>query len=314
MRLFRYPFTAMGSPCELQLYAADAARANGAAARAEAEVRRLEARYSRFREDSITTAVNRSAGAARGLEMDAETAGLLDYAAMAWAQSGGLFDLSSGVLRRVWDFKGKRVPSQAAIDAVLASVGWDKLRWQRPRLMLPAGMELDFGGLVKEYAADSAARVCREAGLAHGLVDLGGDIALIGPHPDGSAWQVGVRHPRRSDAAIASVELGAGAIASSGDYERFLEMDGRRYCHILNPITGWPVQGLASVSVIAEQCLVAGTASTVAMLLGPEQGARWLQELGLPFLGVDAGGGLSGTLQMRRKNRQSALGKPHEAG
>lgn len=307
MRLFRYPFTAMGSPCEFQLYASGQTLADRAAMRAEAEIRRLESRYSRYRDDSVVTAINRSAGDMRGLTLDTETAGLLDYAAAAWEQSDGLFDLTSGALRRVWDFKNQRVPSKAAIESVLPFVGWNQIQWQRSHLTLPAGMELDLGGLVKEYAADSASRVCREAGIAHGLVELGGDIALLGPHPNGSSWQVGVRNPRHPETAIASVELGAGAIASSGDYERYFEANGRRYCHILNPKTGWPVQGLASVSVIAAQCLVAGTASTVAMLKGPESGTQWLQELGLSYLNIDAAGALSGTLQTRRPSAPGRL-------
>jgi thiamine biosynthesis lipoprotein len=296
MRLHTYPFSAMGSPCELRLYADDPSRAAGAAGAAEAEVRRLEARYSRYRDDSETTRINRSAGSGAGVEVDGETAALLDYAQTAWEQSEGLFDISSGVLRRAWDFSAARLPGQAELDALLPRVGWQHLRWLRPRLHLAAGMELDFGGYVKEYAADCAAGACRAAGIHHGFVDLGGDIAVIGPHPDGMPWQVGVRNPRDPAQAIATVELASGAIASSGDYERFFEHDGRRYCHILNPLTGWPAQGLRGVSVVAPQCLVAGTASTVAMLKGPEAGPRWLDSLGLAYLVVDAGGRPGGTL------------------
>jgi FAD:protein FMN transferase len=168
------------------------------------------------------------------------------------------------------------------------------VQWRRPHLILPAGMELDFGGYVKEYAADCAVRVCREAGAAHGLADLGGDVALMGPHPDGSPWQVGVRHPRHPEKPIATIEMPAGAIASSGDYERFFEVDGRRYCHILNPKTGWPAGGLSAVSVLAPACVIAGTASTVAMLKGPTEGPAWLEELGLPYLCVTAAGGVTG--------------------
>jgi thiamine biosynthesis lipoprotein len=296
MQLFHYPFKAMGSLCELQLYASTAAQAADAAALAQCELQRLETIYSRFREDSLTTRINRSAGDAQGVEVDAETAGLLDYAQLAWTQSDGLFDITSGVLRRVWDFKSQRLPEQSAIDRVLPHIGWHRARWENPRLWLPAGMELDFGGYVKEYAADSAARVCREASIHHGLVDLGGDIALVGAHPDGKPWQVGVRNPRAPEVAIARIPLGHGAIASSGDYERFMEIGGRRYCHILNPKTGWPVEGLAAVSVVAEQCLIAGTASTVAMLKGAIKGPRWLDELGLPWLAVDVQGKLSGSI------------------
>lgn len=284
MQIHSYPFRAMGSPCELRLYASERAHANAAADRAKAEIARLERVYSRYREDSITTRINRSAGDARGVEVDDETAGLLDYAASAHEQSDGLFDLTSGVLRRAWDFKSGRVPSRERVEEVLPLVGWDKLVWRRPRIVLPiAGMELDFGGFVKEYTADCAAQACRAAGIEHGLVDLGGDIALIGPHPDGSAWRVGVQHPRDLQHPIAYVELDQGAIATSGDYERFMEVDGKRYCHILNPRTGWPAQHLASVSVLAPQCLIAGTATTIA-ILKEAQGPAWLSELGLSHL------------------------------
>jgi thiamine biosynthesis lipoprotein len=277
----------MGSPCELRLYTSDRARADAAASAAQARVQELEHRYSRYRDDSVTTRINRSAGTAEGVEVDEETAGLLDYAAAAHEQSDGLFDLTSGVLRRAWDFKSNRVPTKKEIAALLPLVGWGKVVWRRSRLALPvAGMELDFGGFVKEYAADCAAQVCRGAGIVHGLVELGGDLALIGPHPDGSSWRVGVQHPRDLTKPIAYVEIGEGAIATSGDYERFMEIGGKRYCHLLNPKTGMPASHLSSVSVLAPQCLIAGTATTIAMLK-EKAGPEWLRQLGLPQLCFD---------------------------
>jgi len=287
VQLHRYAFKAMGSPCELRLYAPDRAQADVAAMRGKAEIARLEQVYSRYRADSVTTRINQSAGDPRGVEVDDETSGLLDYAAAAHEQSDGLFDLTSGVLRRVWDFKSGRVPDKKQIAAVLPLIGWDKVIWRRPRIALPvAGMELDFGGFVKEYTADCAAQVCRDAGIAHGLVELGGDIALVGPHPDGSSWRVGIQHPRDLKNPIAYVEIGEGAIATSGDYERFMEVKGKRYCHIMNPRTGRPAQHLSSVSVVAPQCLIAGTATTIA-ILKEKAGPAWLRELGVSYLCFD---------------------------
>jgi FAD:protein FMN transferase len=291
----RHRFTAMGGPCELQVYAPDAA-AQAACGAGEAEVRRLERKYSRYRDDSVTTQVNRSAGRAEGIAVDDETAALLDYAATAWQQGDGLFDVTTGALRRAWDFKARRVPAREAVAVALMDVGWQRLEWRKPQLLLPAGMEVDFGGIVKEYAADCARRVLLEAGCVHGLVELGGDIAIAGPHPDGAPWHVGIRDPRDPEKPLATVDLPAGAIATSGDYERFFEHDGVRYCHILDARTGWPAQGLSSVSVLAEQCLVAGTASTIAMLKGPRDGPAWLASLGLPYLAVDSAGAIRGTL------------------
>jgi thiamine biosynthesis lipoprotein len=304
MQARRLRFKAMGSPCELHLHVESPARFEAVAAAARAEIERLEQKYSRYRADSLASRINACAGDRDGILLDAETASLLDYAALAWEQSGGLFDISSGVLRRAWDFRSGRVPEADEIEALRPLVGWEKVRWQRPRLVLPrAGMELDFGGFVKEYAADRVAALCREQGVRHGLVDLGGDLAVVGPHPDGSPWRVGIRDPRAPERAIASLALAAGGVATSGDYERCMVVEGRRYAHILDPKTGWPVEGLASVTVAASHCLLAGTASTVAMLKGRRAGPTWLDRLGLPSLRIDADGALSGPLAARPAGR-----------
>jgi thiamine biosynthesis lipoprotein len=297
MLLARHPFRAMGSPCELHLYGETRAFCDEVTQRAVAEVRRLEQKYSRYRDDSVTSAINRSAGDPAGLAVDDETARLLDYAATAFASSDGLFDPTSGVLRRVWNLKSGRVPAPNELAAILPLVGWSRVRWSSPRLvLLQAGMELDFGGFVKEYAADRVAELCRARGVRHGMVDLGGDLAAIGPHPDGKPWIVGIRDPRAPQGAMASVRLHTGGIATSGDYERCMVVDGVRYTHVLDPLTGWPVSGLRSVSVVADRCLIAGTATTIAMLKGARDGARWLDELGLPNLRMDDSGTISGTL------------------
>lgn len=285
--LFRYPFPAMGSRCEIRLYAAAAERAALCAQAAIADVRRLEAKYSRYRADSVTTQINRVAAVGGALDVDDETATLLDYAATCYQQSDGLFDLTSGVLREAWGPQCRAIPTADTLARVLSRVGWNKVRWQRPSLAfgVPA-MEIDFGGVVKEYAADRAAVICAEAAFRHGLVDLGGDIKIIGPHPDGAPWSVGIQHPRIADAVMATLDLGYGAVATSGDYERFLEVDGKRYCHILSPRTGMPVRGLAGVSVAAEECVVAGSATTIAMLM-EDRGPAWLEEVGLPHVWMD---------------------------
>ena len=287
----------MGCPCVLHLYAPSRERAESAADAGEAEVERLERKYTRYREESVTSQLNHTAGDPSGSEVDDETAALLDYAATAFEQSGGVFDLTSGILRRAWDLRSGRVPSNDEIRELLRRIGWQRLRWRRPRLVLPVpGMELDFGGIVKEYAADRVVATCRERGILHGLVDLGGDLAVVGPHPDGRAWKIGIRDPHRPETALAAIPLRRGAVATSGDYERCMVVDGRRYGHILNPRTGWPVAGLRSVSVVADHCLVAGTASTIAMLHGARRGAAWLDALGLPNLRLERDGRVSGSL------------------
>lgn len=295
MRLFKFHFSAMATPNEVQLYARDLEEARSQALLAIDEVLRIERKYSRYRDDSVTSRINGQAGKS-ALTLDDETAALIDYAAACHAQSDGLFDITSGVLRRAWNFKTARVPEAHEIDALLPLIGWSKVAWERPSLFLPvAGMELDFGGIGKEYAADRAAVTLRQAGVAHALINLGGDVRVVGARHDGSPWRVGIRHPRQPDGVLATIALAEGGLATSGDYERCFELDGERYSHILDPRTGWPVRGLQSVSVVAPLCIVAGSCATIAMLEGTAGGH--LAHSGLAHLVVDKAGRVGGTLQ-----------------
>lgn len=291
----------MGSPCAIQLYASTRKKAKQAANKAMADVQRLEAIYSRYRKTSFLSEINRVATMGGSITVDTETAGLLDYAATCYRESDGLFDITSGILRQAWDFKSGNLPSEEMVQSLLKKVGWDKLFWQSPVLEFPVpGMEIDFGGVVKEYAVDRAAALCWEVGIRHGMVNLGGDIKIIGPHANGNPWRVGIRHPRSKDGILQTLEMRAGALASSGDYERCIALNGVRYGHVLNPKTGWPVKRMASVSVVGDFCLIAGSASTIGMLK-EDKGPDWLSELGLPHVWVDVDGEVGGALV---KNQQ----------
>jgi thiamine biosynthesis lipoprotein len=289
MRRVEHSFKAMGGPCRMRLEVDDEACADTAIAAAVAEVQRLESKYSRYREESLTSQINRAAGTCQPVAVDSETVGLLNYAHTLWCESDGLFDLTSGVLRRAWDFRSGRCPAQREIDALLPLVGWDLVVRDQDSVYLPrAGMELDFGGCVKEYAADSAAMQLRQHRVSAALVDLAGDMAAVGAPAGMAGWPVGIRHPLEKDSAVARVLLPEGGLASSGDYERCLQIEGKRYGHILNPRTGWPTQGLVAVSVLAGQCLVAGSSATIAMVKPATEALAWLEQLGLPWLAIDA--------------------------
>lgn len=302
---YGFSFHAMTSVCEVRLDGVqDAAlndAAHAAALAAIAEVQRIEFKYSRYRSDSIVSAINAAAGTGLSMAVDAETAGLLHFAAQLHAMSDGLFDITSGVLRRVWDFKAAVLPDDAALHALLPLIGWGRVQFHNDHISLPqTGMEIDFGGFGKEYAADRAVAVLHDAGQRHGFVNLGGDIRVLGPRVDGSPWRFGIQHPRRAEATIASVDLTEGALASSGDYERYFERGGKRYCHILNPFTGWPVsasdaacaeawsEAWSSVSVTAPACVAAGALSTIAMLKGASA-LEFLATQQATYLAVTAG-------------------------
>ncbi|NOQ63392.1 MAG: FAD:protein FMN transferase [Methyloprofundus sp.] len=296
MQYFNFKFKAMGTPCEIQLYAASENHARQVSNSVISDVNRLEALYSRYRKDSFLSTINHHAAMGKKISVDAETAGLLNYAATCYQQSGGLFDITSGKLRQAWHFDSGKIPAQSSIEQLLQQIGWDKLDWNPPVLEFSIlGMEIDFGGIVKEYAVDRAASLCIEAGIHHGIINLGGDIKIIGPQADGSPWKVGIRHPRKANAILQTFSLTQGALASSGDYERYILVDGIRYSHVLNPKTGWPVRYLSSVSVVGDFCVVAGSASTIAMLM-EEKGAEWLTGLNLPHLWSTVSGEDGGSL------------------
>lgn len=291
MKFYRHEFKAMGCSHEIVACADDASLAARAFAAANAEVVRIEQKYSRYRSSSVVGEINSRAGDGTFISCDQETLELLKVAAELYASSDGLFDVTSGILRRLWNFSSDAtVPPRGEIELLLPLIGWDKVAVAGNGVRLvKKGMELDFGGFGKEYACDRAAEIMGALGISHGYVNLAGDIRALGPQPDGQPWLVGVQHPRTSGQALASFPLTRGALATSGDYEKYFEADGRRYCHILNPTTGYPVNYWASASVLAPTALLAGACTTIAMLKGAA-GTAFLEKMRRPFLLVDLAG------------------------
>lgn len=282
-------FTAMASACDARVAGLPPREADRALAAAREEVLRIERAFSRYRADSIVSRINANAGGP-WVECDAETLALLDYADALYRDSQGRFDATSGVLRRAWDWRAARLPDAAQVTRLLALVGWPGLQRDGTRVRLErAGMELDFGGFGKEYAADRAAAVLVSHGVRHGFVNLGGDLRAVGPRPDGSPWWIGIQDPRDAARTVASLPLAEGGLATSGDYERFIEVDGMRWHHILDARTGWPVRHWRSVSVRAPLAVAAGAFATIAMLMGPDARA-WLDARAVSYLLVGPDG------------------------
>lgn len=267
-------FQAMASPCEILLEPCAQSLAEHLVQQAQHEALRIEHKYSRYRADSVLSRLNQAAG--QRFALDAETAQLLAFAKQCFELSDGMFDISSGVLRKVWQFNGSdRLPSAAQVDALLPLIGFQQVEYTAQSLWMPAGMELDFGGIAKEYAVDKVAQLLAQlteqtAPELRMVVNFGGDMVAVREKAADAPWRIGIEHPGLVDNAAMLVSLRAGAMATSGDARRFLFKDGVRYSHILNPKTGWPVVNAPrSVTIAAPNCTLAGLLATTALLQGP---------------------------------------------
>lgn len=262
-------FKAMASPCEVLIEETSEALARQIVSAAADCAWRIERKFSRYRSDSVVHEINSSAG--QPMVLDEESAALIDFAAALTTMSEGRFDITSGVLRKVWTFDGgSAVPSQSQIDAVMTRVGWHHVQWRKPVLQLQPGMQIDLGGIGKEYAVDLAASHVED--IAPGtscLINFGGDVAVRNPRRDGQPWRVGIEASEHEGTAVRVVRLTCGGLATSGDSRRFVLHQGRRYSHIIDARTGWPVADAPrSITVAADTCTQAGTLTTLAMLQG----------------------------------------------
>ena len=265
---FSIQFRAMASPCEVLIEASSRKDAKRLGKITRNEALRIEGAFSRYRDDNIVHKINNSNG--EPVQVDSETANLLNFADQCYALSEGLFDITSGVLGRVWQFDGSdNIPQQSDVSALLPLVGWDRVNWQSPWLSLPAGMQIDLGGIGKEYAVDRVVNLLRANTDAPFLVNFGGDLHAGAAPTKQVAWIVGIEAMRKTGDAVNTIALQRGALTTSGDAQRFLKKDGIRYGHVLHPKTGWPViDAPASVTVAGNSCTESGILSTLALLHG----------------------------------------------
>lgn len=295
-------FNAMASPCEIIVQTKDQALALKIGNTVTKEVYRIEDKYNRYNHDSLCTLINNSAG--KPVAIDEETYQLLIFADQCYQLSDGLFDISSGVLQKVWRFQASSghqaiFPSQTSINTVLSYVGWHKIYFDRQQITLAKGMEIDFGGIGKEYAVDRSIILAKQLTNQPVLVNLGGDLAVSGPRYNNETWQVAIEHPdvdsqvntgvntnvntSVNNSADMIISLKSGALATSGDAKRCLIKDGIRYGHILNAKTGWPIANAPrSITAVAPQCIQAGILATLALLQG-NNAEQFLTEQDIKF-------------------------------
>jgi len=268
---WRGQFSAMASPCEVLCEIDDPGEAERLTRIVATEAWRVEDKFSRYLRGNIVNRINEANGAP--IEVDAETAQLIDFSTTLYDLSNGRFDITSGVLRRLWTFDGSsNIPSRPAVRGVMQYVGWKRATWQAPILQLKRGMEIDFGGIGKEYAVDRAANLLRDASALACLVNFGGDLVAVRKPCARDDWKVGIEATVPSRIAGKKIlNLQVGGLATSGDARRFLISNDIRYGHILDALTGWPVPDAPrSITVAADTCTQAGILSTLAMLEGAQ--------------------------------------------
>lgn len=268
----------MGTRVSVELWHEDEATGSALVERVLDEYRRIDAAMSTYREDSEISRVNREA-AVGAVDVGAELLDLIQASLELSRASGGAFDISYESVGYLYDFRARRRPDADAIAAAIGAVDHTQIlvddsagtvRFGRP------GMRINLGGIAKGHAVEQGARILREAGIEHALLNAGGDSRAMGDRR-GQPWIIGVRHPRLENEVVTRLALVDEAISTSGDYERFFEEDGRRYHHILNPATGEPTETLLSATVIgADATLTDGLATTV-FVLGAEAGLALIE-------------------------------------
>ncbi|HTO03658.1 MAG TPA: FAD:protein FMN transferase [Opitutus sp.] len=279
--LRRVTFRAMGTKCEIQYACDDLQRAAAFERTAVGWVQAFEAKYSRFRDDSLIGRINAAAGR-EWIDIDADMEQMLKLCDTLFFLTQGILDPTALPLLRIWNYKAEHLvlPTESEIAAARRLVGWSKVQRTPGKIFLPeTGMALDFGGFGKEYAVDIVAQIAANAGIADVLVDFGHDLRALGKPPGRPAWHVGLEDPKQPGTSAGSVALGGSrGIASSGDYLRQFTHDGKRYGHIIDPRTGRPVaNGCLQSTVIAGTCLHAGVLSTTAFVLGVVKGIEFIQ-------------------------------------
>ena len=267
----------MGTMLSVAAWDDDAERAVAVLRTVRAAVNRVDSLMSTYRDDSDVSRINRAAGSGAWTRVSAETLEVLEASLEHARRSEGAFDPTVGPVIDVWGFYRETgaIPGAGALDSARALTGWRRVEVRREdRLVrLPAaGMRLDFGAIAKGYAVDLAVAAAERAGGRRVMIDLGGNIGVLGDAPAGGRWPLGLRHPRDPALPFAVIDVEHGAVATSGDYERFFVIDGTRYAHIVDPRTGWPVRGVASVSVLAPTGMESDALSTALFVMGPVAG------------------------------------------
>ncbi|MCB2219515.1 MAG: FAD:protein FMN transferase [Bacteroidetes bacterium] len=273
----------MGSRFDITVVANDSVEANEYIDLAVAEIQRIEKLISSWDPNSQTSEINKNAGI-KPVKVDKELFNLIDRAIRISRLTEGAFDISYASMDRIWKFDGsmKTMPSEAEIKNSVSKVGYGNIILDKAQstvfLKIP-GMKIGFGAIGKGYAADKAKALLMEKGVAAGIINASGDMNTWGKKPDGTDWKVAITNPFDKSKAFALLPLKQGAVVTSGDYEKFVEFNGIRYAHIINPKTGYPATGIISATVFGPSAELCDALATSVFVMGIEVGLDLINQL-----------------------------------
>ncbi len=282
--------TIMGTEITITVVARSAAEGDAAIEAGMAELRRLDAMMSLYKDTSEITAVNLAAGK-HPVKVSPEMIEVVEDAAVISKLSKGVFDLTIGPLVVLWQMRLKegKIPTDAEIARIKPLVNYRNIVVDKKSSTIylkKAGMIMDFGGM-KGYAADRVAAIFRKRGIANAVIAVAGDIWVLGHRDDGKPWRIGVQHPREHDKVLAVLDLSDKYVSTSGDYERFVIREKKRYHHIIDPRTGKPSKGVISATLVGDKGAFIDPLTKVPFILGPEEGLKIVRKLGAQAIIVD---------------------------
>ncbi|TGD74128.1 hypothetical protein E4634_08325 [Mangrovimicrobium sediminis] len=280
-------FHCFGASCQITLLSPED-NAEELFSLAKDEMLRLEAKFSSHLSTSLVSSINSTAGTTHVTELDPEARSLFAFVNAVWTKSKHVFDPTTCLLANCYSTDGRLQATPAQLSGMLNLVGWDKLEITAEGARLQReGMLIELDDCVRPYALDCLRKMLLARGIQHACLELDSEAVTIGRQPDGSNWLLGVRHPHRGQTAISRVKLNNRGFASCGEFERRIRHEGEDYGWGLSPVDGYPIPGLLSVSVLADSCLSAFGAAAVARSRTEQAAVKWLDNLGLPWMGVD---------------------------
>lgn len=281
--IYKQASVLMGCDFDITVVAPDAEQGNHLINMAEQEIRRIEKLISSWDKNSQTSAINRNAGI-EPVKVNIELFDLIERANAISRLTDGAFDISYASMDQIWKFDGTlmEMPSEEIILASVEKVGYKNIVLNKKDttvFLKKEGMKIGFGAIGKGYAADQAKKLLVNEGVSAGIINASGDMNTWGKQPDGTEWKVAITNPMDKNKAFALLPISDRAVVTSGNYEKFVVLQGKRYSHIIDPKTGYPASGLISVTVFAPQAELADALATSIFVMGKEVGIDFINQL-----------------------------------